>query len=253
MTDRFAFDELAFALFAKEFAILINEASSAVSGDGIALQLGPFPDGVIIVGMHILDTDSELFFRIVDHDVRIRTRHKDTLLRSAAKELGRIGTANLNRFVEGDAAFVCFRKHIGEHVFDAGATVGNLCEIILAPVFFIRLERTVVGSNGGDVATFDSFPKSILAFFAFHRRGTDEVSAVFSLVYILGEVEVLWTGFCKDRIPFISGLGYDFHPLCICQMNDVHGGAKTLRPLNRAKICLSLNEFGTTFIMVPCG
>lgn len=157
--DRFALDELSFARLAQELSVLVDQPASAVCCHRITLELDALPDGVIVIGMHVVYANRELFLRIVEHDVRIGTGNEHTFLRSAAEELGRICGAEFNRFIEGNPAFVRFGKHVGIHVFDACAAVRDLGEVVLAPIFLICLvlipvaccfdRETAAGGSGG--------------------------------------------------------------------------------------------------------
>ena len=131
------------------------------------------------------------------------------------------------------------------------ATVRNLGEVVLAPIFLIGLERAVVRCNGSDIASLDAFPESLLAFFAFHWRRTYEVPSVWPLVNLIGEMQVLGTCLSKDGISFVSGLCDFCHTLGIGQMYDIHGCIQALCPLDSSEIRFSFNKFGTAGIMIP--
>ena len=147
MTYGLAFYELAIALLTDKLTILIDQLAPAVGGYGITLQLGSFPNGVIVIGVHIAYADSEFLLGIIEHDISIGSREKHAFLRSKSEKLGRVRAAKLHRFIECDPPLVCLGEHIRIHIFDAGAAIGDFSEVVLAPIFFVGLEWAVVCGN----------------------------------------------------------------------------------------------------------
>ena len=80
MTYGLAFYELAIALLTDKLTILIDQLAPAVGGYGITLQLGSFPNGVIVIGVHIAYADSEFLLGIIEHDISIGSREKHAFL-----------------------------------------------------------------------------------------------------------------------------------------------------------------------------
>ena len=133
------------------------------------MQLDALPYSVVTVRVHLVVCDGKVELRIVDDNVCILA-DSDHAFVLAAEYLCRVFRAELYSLLKSDLTLACCRKHIRIHILNACTAVGDLCEIVDAPVLFGRLERAVVCCDGVDVASPDSFPDSVLTFLAFHRR-----------------------------------------------------------------------------------
>ena len=119
--------------------------------------------------MHLFVGYCEVDSRVVNDYIRIFSYCDNSFILAAEYLCGIFG-AERDCFFKCNSSGIRCGKHIRIHILDARAAVRYLREIILAPVFFIRLERTVVGSYRVDVAALYCFPYRILTFFALHRR-----------------------------------------------------------------------------------
>ena len=144
-----AAEELAGAGAAGELIFVDDGAAAGENCSGGALDLDAFEHRVVDAHVMRFDADCFAMIRIEDHDVGVGADSDRAFAREEAEKFcGRCG----DDFDEaiGREAFAVNAASVdqAEAMLDAGAAVGNFCEVVDAEFFLIfETERAVVGGD----------------------------------------------------------------------------------------------------------
>ena len=222
-----AAEELAGAGAAGELIFVDDGAAAGEDGFCGALNLDAFEHGIVDAHVMRLGADDFAMIGIEDDDVGVGADGDCAFAREEAEEFCGRGGDDFDETI-GREAFAVDAAGVdeAEAMLDAGAAVGNFCEVVDAELFLVfEAERAMIGGDDLQRVLRESLPEFFLVPL-FAERRSEDVFGAFEAggVHVFErEIEILRTGFGVGGDAAVAGFANFFESVVAGEMDDVDG------------------------------